>query len=205
MDTIELHVEARDGTGKGVCRRLRAEGRIPAVIYGHGLAPKPIALRLDAFIDAMQGEMGRNTQFVLRGDGDVEGRLVIPREVQRTAISREVIHVDLLQVEEGRELVVTVPVTLVGTPKGVKAGGVLRQLRRDVEVSCLASRIPATIEVDVTALEVGQALSITGMTLEEGVRAHYRHEFAICRVLVPRGADAEEGEEEGSTEAESVS
>jgi len=203
METVELQVEARSATGKGACRRLRAQGRLPAVVYGHSLSAQPISCDREGFITAMQGEMSRNTCFRLAGPGDLDGRLVLAREVQRTAVMREIVHVDLYVVEPDREVLVQVPVRPLGTPVGVKTGGQLRQLRRDIEVLCLPASIPAFIGVDVSALEVGDSLSITDIEPEGDVRTHYRHEYAICRVLVPRGLeDEEEEEEEGEEEME---
>ena len=197
METVELQVEARAGRGKGAGRKLRAAGRIPAVLYGRGKSGESLSCTADDFVEAMGGPLGRNTRFRLVGGGEgLEGRLAIAREIQKRPVGRDVLHVDFYELDPEATVVVRVPVLLVGAPEGVQEGGILRQLRRDVDVRCTPGNIPESLELDVTGLKLGQALSVSDVDAGEGVEIFYRHDFALCGVMTPRGLEEEEAEAE---------
>ncbi len=154
----------------------------------------------DVFVHGMNSPMGRNTRFKLVGGGEADGRVVLAKEVQKAPVSREVVHVDLYEIKEGARVVVRVPVRLFGTSVGEKEGGIVRQLRQDVDIECNADSIPEFVELSVDGLELGQSKSVSDLELEDGLEAVFKHDFAIARILVPRGiedevAEGEEGEE----------
>lgn len=210
MDTVELQVEARAGHGTGPARALRRDGRIPAVVYAGGRPAESVSLSVEAFVAAMNGPMGRNTRFLLAGAEGLAGQLALVKDIQKTPVSRDVLHVDLLAVEPTQKVVVRVPVRLTGHAAGVEEGGIVRQLRRDVDVRCGAGLIPEYVELSVDGLQLGESLSVSDLEFSEGLEAVYRHDFAIVRMLIPRGLeeaveetdeDGEEGEGGAETEA----
>lgn len=206
METVELEVEARAGRGKGASRKLRQDGKIPAVVYAGGRDGLSVSFAHDTFVKAMRSAAGRNARFRLKGGGEADGRVVIAREIQKSAVGRKLLHVDLYELDPATPIVVSVPVVLVGTAPGTKAGGVLRQLRRRIDVRCLPEAIPAALELSVDHLELGEGIDVSQVVAGEGVEVSYRHKFAICRILIPRGladeaaaavAEAKAGGEEG--------
>ncbi len=199
MDTVELQVEARAGQGTGPARALRRDGRIPAVIYAGGRPAESVSLSTEAFVAAMNGPMGRNTRFILAGAEGVAGKFALVKDIQKTPVSRDVLHVDLLTVEPAQKVVVRVPVRLTGQAAGVDEGGIVRQLRRDIDVRCDAAQIPEYVVLSVEGLALGESLSVSDLELSEGLEAVYRHDFAIARMLIPRGLEevVEETDEDG--------
>ena len=220
MDVVELNVEARDGRGKGPARQLRRAGRVPAVVYQRGAEGISISFPAETFIAAMNSPLGRNTRLKLVGGSDAAGKVVLTKEIQKSPLSRDLVHIDLYEVTETEKVVVRVPVKLLGEAPGVKEGGVIRQLRRDVDILCFAHLIPEAVTLDVSELELGHALSVTDIVVGDGAEVVFKHEFAVARVLIPRGveeavveggegeegeavaAEGAEGEGEGEAKAE---
>jgi large subunit ribosomal protein L25 len=174
---------------------------VPAVIYQKHANGISISLEIEPFVAAMNGPFGRNTVFKLAGAGEAEGKTVLTKEVQKTPMTRDLVHVDLYEVSKYEKVVVRVPVRLEGEPPGVKEGGVIRQLRRDVDIRCDYDVIPEFVTLDVSMLSLGQARSVTDIEVGDGSEVVFKHEFAVARVLIPRGVeedvveDGEEGEE----------
>jgi large subunit ribosomal protein L25 len=194
----KLQAEKREGTGKGVARKLRASGRVPAVVYGQG--GEALAVTLDAH-DArylFERISIENTLVEIAVDGERIETLV--REVQVHPSRAELLHVDFYRVQKGVKLDVEIPVHLTGTPVGVKShGGVVQQVIHELPVLTIPSLIPDSFEVDVSALDVGDSLHVSDIVLPEGVEVQIELDRTVCSVIVPRGlaADEEEEEEEG--------
>ena len=178
---------------------MRRDGRIPAVVYTGGRPAESVSLSGEAFVKAMNGPMGRNTRFLLAGPDGLAGKLALVKDIQKTPVSRDVLHVDLLEVQPAQKVVVRVPVRLVGKAAGTEEGGIVRQLRRDVDVRCDAVLIPEFVELSVEGLELGESLSVSDLEFSEGLEAVFRHDFAIVRMLIPRGLEeaVEETDEDG--------
>lgn len=192
-----LKAEIREERGKGPARRLRAAGRIPAVVYGQGEETRALsvdALELDRLFSRISVE---NTLINLEIDGT--STRVLVREVQAHPFKPRIDHVDFYEVRAGEKLNVEVPVQLVGTPEGVKSGGVLEQVLHVLPVVCIPSAIPESIEIDVSALEVGESIHVGDVTLPEGVEADIDPTRTVCNVGAPTvealetGAEAPEG------------
>lgn len=163
MEIASMDVMMRGDTGKGAARKLRQAGKLPGVLYGEGEAPRAILL------DATQFELLRRTGAHLRlldiraDDGQAAFKALV-REMQVHPVSRAVLHVDLQRVSMTKRVRVTVPIVLVGKPEGVKTqGGILEHHLRDVEVECLPSDIPEEIRLDVSTMQVGQAIHISDL------------------------------------------
>jgi large subunit ribosomal protein L25 len=180
-----LTARVRDGAGKGTARRLRAQGLVPAVVYGRHLeTPVHIAVDPIEVKKAIATPHRLNTLLSLKLDGQPE-RLVLLKDYQQDPLSREVLHADFIDVRENEQIKVNVPLVLSGRPVGVTEGGILSQSRRDLEVYALPAAIPEKIEADVSHLKIAQSLHINEVKLPEGVRVKSHVNFTIAVVSVP--------------------
>ena len=158
----------RSDVGKGVARKLRQAGSIPAVYYGRGEDPIPLTVGLKDLEDVIERAEGSNVIVDLKVDGDGAGdRKALIREIQRDPVGGTILHLDLQHISLTETITVEIPVVLVGTPTGVKdGGGILEHLLRDVEVECLPTDIPSRIEIDVSALNIGDSLHVSDLKAE---------------------------------------
>jgi len=166
MAVIQLKGSRRDGTGKGAARKARAAGQIPAVLYGHGETPQPVAVEFREFEVALRNHKGSNAIVNLNVAGTEVTALV--RDVQYDPLSRAIIHLDFQHISLTEHIEVDVPVHFVGTPVGVKdGGGILEHIMRTVEVRCLPTAIPPAIDLDVSKLEVGESLHVRDIQAQD--------------------------------------
>jgi large subunit ribosomal protein L25 len=180
-----LAARVRDGAGKGSARRLRAEGLVPAVVYGRHLeTPVHIAVDPIEVKKAIATPHRLNTLLTLKLDGQPE-RLVLLKDYQQDPLSREMLHADFIDVRENEQIKVNVPLLLVGKPVGVTEGGILSQSRRELEVYAMPSAIPEKIEADVSHLKIAQSLHINDVKMPEGVRVKTQVNYTIAVVSVP--------------------
>jgi len=180
-----LPAKPRDGAGKGPSRRLRAQGLIPAVVYGrHSKTPRHIAVDPLAIKHAVATPAKLNTLIQIKLDGAAE-TLVLLKDVQIDPVSRDMLHADFMEVRENEKVKVKVPLHLVGKPAGVLEGGILSQLRRELEVWTLPTAIPDQIEVDVSHLKMAQALHINDVKLPPGIEVKTHENFTVAVVSVP--------------------
>lgn len=179
-----LTATRRDGRGKGAARTLRREGRIPAVMYGHGDTTDTLsldALELERLLATISVE---NTLIEVQIEGGESTRALI-REVQWHAYRPIVLHVDFLKVHAGEALKLDIPIRLSGTPVGVRdQGGVLQQVLHTLHVECLPRHIPEVIEVDVSELGIGESVSVRDVRVPN-VTITNDGDLAICSVTPP--------------------
>ncbi len=191
-----LNATARTGSGKGGARKLRATGKVPAVVYGHGDKNVPLALdrhELELLLHAISVE---NTVISLVTDGGA-GKDVLIRDVQMHPYRPEVLHVDFIQLHAGEVIRMKIPVRLSGNPAGVRdEGAVLDQVIYDIEVECLPGNIPEAFEVDVAGLNVGESVRVHDVSLPN-VRVLADGELPIASVVAPSGGP--EGDAETPT------
>lgn len=165
MAVIPLKGSRRDKLGKGGARKARAAGQIPAVIYGHGEQPAAVSVERVEFETAMRQHKGGNPIVSLAIEGKEHTALL--RAAQRDPLSHQIIHVDFQHISLTETVDVKVNVHLVGVPTGVKdGGGILETILREIEVRCLPTAIPSAIDVDVTALAVGQSIHVGDIKVE---------------------------------------
>jgi large subunit ribosomal protein L25 len=179
-----LSAETRTSTGKGVNRRLRVAGRIPGVVYGKGRESQPVALdplALETLLE--ESGAGLNTLIDLSVGGKTSTVLV--KELQRHPVRGSFVHVDFFQVDLTQKVTVSVPIHFVGKARGVEFGGILDHPLRELEVECLPRAIPEHIEVDVSALEVGQAIHVSDLRLPEGVEVKTDASLPVASVVLP--------------------
>lgn len=196
MANSVLNVETRVRMGKGGSRKVRRDGLVPAVVYGKGI--EALNLRLDpkALQQAVATEAGWNTLITLKGDGPFDGKVVILKDMQIDAIRREPQHVDFLAIDLKKTLAVMVPVQPVGKSQGEIEGGTLQLVRHELEVYCLPTSIPTSIEIDVTELTVGDSVHIDEVTLPEGVESQHDVNFTVLTVVGRMAEEVEQVEED---------
>lgn len=197
-DAVKIQAEARDpaknkGTGTRVARRLRAQGRIPAIIYGHKQANVPVSVPREA-----AWEMIKKSVHVAEISVGGSMETVLVRDVQWDHLGKEIIHLDFARVSADETIETEVRIEFRGTAPGVSEGGTLEILAHEIRVTCRAGAIPDVIRVDVGGLHIDQALHLKDVALPEGVKAEADPETLIAHV-VSRAAAAEGPAEAGST------
>jgi large subunit ribosomal protein L25 len=179
-----LNATPRTGSGKGVARKLRASGKVPAVMYGHGDRTIPLSVdahELDILLHSISVD---NTVIGLKTDDGAETKVLI-RDVQMHPFKPHALHVDFIQLHAGERIHLRIPVRLVGTPEGVHAhGGVMDQVIYDLDVECLPDQIPEAAEVDVSGLQIGDSARVGDLELK-GVRILTDSDLPIVSVLPP--------------------
>jgi large subunit ribosomal protein L25 len=162
MAEVKLKAESREVVGKGAARKIRAAGKVPAVLYGPALEPLRLAVDAKELWHALHTDAGTNVLINLAVDG--ETYLTMPREVQRDIVRGTLLHVDFLRIRRDVAIHVEVPIHLVGESAGVKEGGVIEHHLWELRVECLPSDVPESIEADVTRLGIGDSLHVSDLT-----------------------------------------
>ncbi|MGE5235463.1 MAG: 50S ribosomal protein L25 [Acidobacteriota bacterium] len=170
MEELVIEVERRSSAGKGVSKKLRQQGLIPAVVYGGGKETVPVIVNRHAVTELLRQERGRNTIFLLKMKGTKQERHAMLRDAQIDPLTRQFIHLDFIRVMKGQLLKIEVPIVLEGESEGVKVGGFLDWLGRSLHVECQAETIPQALRVDVSSLEVGHHVAASDVQLPEGVK-----------------------------------
>jgi large subunit ribosomal protein L25 len=186
MSETALVVESRANTGKSAVRKLRAAGRIPAVLYGQG--KESIALTLDPrALERVLRAGGANTLLDLTVEGrtDLGSPVALVQELQRHPIRTTILHADLYQVDLTKTVEVEVPVHLIGKAKGLDFGGILEHSLREIALECLPRSIPASIEVDVSNMEVGDVIHVRDLALPPGVSLVSDPDLGVVHVALP--------------------
>jgi large subunit ribosomal protein L25 len=193
-----LLAEARGAAGKGASRALRRAGRVPAVIYGERQPQQMVSLEARALRRELHNPRLHSTLYIVQIGG--ANLRVLPREIQLDPVTDEPIHVDLVRVSSGTTVHVEVPVVFLNeeTSPGLKRGGVLNIVRREVELVCPADAIPEQITLDLAGVDIGDSLHISQAALPAGVRPTITdRDFTIATIAAPSGGagEAEDGEE----------
>jgi large subunit ribosomal protein L25 len=199
-----LKASLREGAGKGVARKLRAVGQVPAVLYGHGEKPRPLAVNAHD-LGLLMGSINVENTLV-RLDIEGEGlQDVLVRDVQMHAYKPEVLHVDFFHVHAGETVHVKIPVRLIGTPVGVHTdGGILDHVLYDLEVECLPGNMPDAVEIDVSNLGLGESVRVGEVPPREGVKFLQDPELPIASVVGSARAESEAAADEAPPEPEVV-
>jgi len=190
MNRYSIEVEKRDETGKGVARKLRRNGLIPGVVYGHNREPQ--ALTVDP--DDLKGKINSNAIIDLNIDGEEE--TVMIKDFQKDVIKEAIIHVDFQQISMDETISITVPIKLVGDAPGVREGGVLQQLMRDVDIEVLPTNIPDEIELNIDDLTLSDSLEVGDLDIPEDVNVLNSPDDVIVTIVAPSEEIEEEEEEE---------
>jgi large subunit ribosomal protein L25 len=184
-----IHAEPRAETGKGPARRLRASGRVPATLYGHGVEPTSIHVSALDLLHVFHQTGGTSTLVDLKVDG--REHLTIAREIQRDLIHNRFIHVDFLAVARDEKITVDIELHEVGESVGVHAGGVIEHHLREVEVQCLPADVPERIEFDISHLRIGDSVRVGDITPPSGVEVLTDPDTMVLAVVEPAVMDTE--------------
>jgi large subunit ribosomal protein L25 len=196
-ESIILEVETRDEGGKNACRRMRAKGRVPGIVYGLDRPPFRVAVDPRKIENLLKLGSGKNTVFTLSLAGQQTKRDAMIRELQRDPVTELPLHVDFIRIDTTKAVHVRVPIRLQGLASGVKnEGGIMDFVHREVEVECLPGAIPEHLEVDVSPLHINQHVAFKDLAAAEGVTVLGDPEEIIAVVVAPKVEEAPVTEEE---------
>jgi large subunit ribosomal protein L25 len=187
MQRFDVEVQFRERGGKGVARQIRRAGRIPAVLYGEGKST-PLEVDPTVLLKVLHSESGENALMnlkILGGKGKESTATAILRDFQRDPVSGEILHADLFEVSMNKVLRVQIPLVEVGSAPGVKEGGVLQHNLREIEIECLPLLIPDHIEVDISALAIGDSVHVRDLRVAEGIKILEDEDQSVISVAAP--------------------
>lgn len=187
MATVSLGATLRNTTGKGHARKIRAEGKLPAVVYRGGDAAVPVTIDPEALELAFKKTQDRNTLVQIQIEGG-DSRTCLVREAIRHPVSRRLEHVDFYEVLPEQVVTVEVPVRPVGTAKGTKLGGKLRVIRRSLVLQCKPADIPSAVDIDVSEMVVNDFVKASQIVPPTGCTLSYTADFNVLTVVGKRGA-----------------
>jgi large subunit ribosomal protein L25 len=201
---VKLKAEKREGSGKGPARRLRAGGKVPAVLYGPELETVELAVDAQDLWHALHTDAGINVLIDLQIDGDEH--LTMPREVQRDILKGSLLHVDFLRIRKDVAIQVNVPIHLTGESVGVKEGGVVEHHLWELNIECLPTKVPESIEADISELAIGDSLQVEALRVPGNVTILTPSDETVVSVVPPPVLEIPEPEvpEEELVEGEEV-
>ena len=214
MKEINLEIISRDKTGKSNCKQLRNMGKVPAVIYGDKKEPAYIAVDYPKIVKELSKTSFFSTVFSLKLNK--KAIKVLPREIQTDPLNDKPVHIDFLRVNDESKINISVPIIFINEDKspGLKGGGVLNTVRREVDLICKINNIPEKLEADLSNLEVGAVIHMSDIKLQEDVIPQISdRDFTIATIAAPTvmpveedkpEIEGEEGEGEGEEGEESV-
>ncbi|MFH2013315.1 MAG: 50S ribosomal protein L25/general stress protein Ctc [Pseudomonadota bacterium] len=203
MKQVSLNAELRSACGKSAVRKLRREGLMPAILYGHKKESVPLTISSLLFNKIITDEAIESTliELIINAGKKEDKRTVVLKDIQVGPLKRNYLHVDFYEVDMSEKIVVPISIHLIGKAKGVvDAGGILQQVTREIEVKCLPSKIPGHIEIDVSNLDIGDSIHLDSISLEEGVEISEDLSLVIVTVSAPAVMKEEEVVEEGEVE-----
>src|ERR671919_349801 len=183
MAEVKLTAESRDAVGKGAARKIRAAGKVPAVLYGPAVEPMRLAVDALQLWHALHTDAGTNVLINLAVDGDTF--LTMPREVQRDIVRGTLLHVDFLRIRRGVAIQVDVPIHLVGESVGVKEGGVVEHHLWELRIECLPTQVPESLEADISRLAINDALHVSDLRIPQHLTVLTPAEETIVSVVPP--------------------
>jgi large subunit ribosomal protein L25 len=202
--TATIEATIRTETGKGVARKLRAAGKVPAVLYGHGEEALPLTIDPKKLSYELAHAEGYHSILTLKiaGDKPQEYKVLI-QDYNAQPVSDILLHVDFMALQDDKPLLRTVPLVLEGRPIGVKQGGRLSIYRREIKIKCLPENFQPAIKIDISDMKTDDTMRVQDITLPEGVEAIAKDNYAIAFVKPAKVevAGAEEGEEAAAPEA----
>jgi large subunit ribosomal protein L25 len=169
MMNIVVKTEKRQGLGTNASRRLRAQGFVPAVLYGESMESTPLVLNKKDIVQIMRLETGENTIFKVAVDAEAYDAMI--KDMQVDPATDELLHVDLIRISMDKPIRVAVPVLHRGEPVGVKTeGGFVDFVTREIEIECLPRDIPESLEIDIAELHINQSFKVQAMAIPAGVK-----------------------------------
>ena len=197
MATHTLDIMGRDKTGKEIAKKIRRDGYIPAVLYGHK-GTKALSVKAFDFISLFE-EIGEHSIITLNIDGKEKAEVIV-RDFQLHPVNKNIMHVDFFEIEKGKMLKTEIPIKILGESVGVKKGGILEVFAREFEIECLPKDIPDFIPVDIDDLDVGDSLHISDLVVDEKISLLANPEQVVITIGTPSVIKAPEEEVEEELE-----
>jgi large subunit ribosomal protein L25 len=198
-ETVVLETQRREGRGSHRAARLRRQGRVPAVVYGHQEATESVSVSAEDLLTAIRHKA---PVVDLRSDKGLQKALI--RELQWDHLGKEVLHADFYRVSADERITVSVPIELRGIAPGVTGGGLLDQPLHTLEVECLAIAVPESIRVNINELQIDQAIHVRELHLPEGVKALDDPDAVVVHVTAPKAEAEAAAEAAASAEPEVI-
>lgn len=199
---FSIDAEKRAQFGKNASRRIRRDGKIPAILYGAGTDAMALALEKADVFRILKSDSGENTLFTVKVG--TENMTAMIKDLQMDPVKDEILHADLIHIAMDKEIKVSIPVDIIGEAVGVKTeGGFVDLMIRELEVECLPNIIPESIEIDISALHMHQSLKVEDVILPEGVKMISEPEAVIVVIAAPT-KEEEKPEEEVEEELEAA-
>lgn len=195
--TLSLQARRRVGTGKGAGRRIRANGLIPAVLYGNKAEPVNLAVEPADIKRLLESPKGRNATFTLEVNGGETVAVAMIKDWQKDPVRRTLVHCDLIRLDPTVSRKYRVPIKLVGVSPAEKAGAKVRFITRHIKVTCLPGDIPEGIEADISVVGLGGIVRLADIVPPSGVELHYHDNAPVFSASTSIKGDLEEGEAEG--------
>ena len=201
----DLEAIERTGTGKGAARQARRDGMVPGVAYGGGIDPLPIQIPRNELLKRLKAGRFMSTLFNLKVEGHEDVR-VICRDVQRHVVKDLPTHLDLMRLRRTSQINLFIPIEFVNEDiaPGIKQGGVLTIVRPEIELIVTAGDIPEKIEIDLSALNIGDVVTISSVNLPEGAKPTIDRDFVIANISAPRGLAASSDDDEAAPEEDAT-
>ena len=186
MEKPVLNAEVRERTGKEMAKKLRARGLIPAIFYGPRSETLGLVLDPKDLSKTLQTEAGGNViiDLTIRKGEEIFKKVVMLKELQVHPLQRRTLHADFYEVSMDEMITVEIPVHLLGKSEGVKVGGILEQVLRTIQIQCLPGDIPRSIDVDVSALKIGDSIHVKDLIVEK-VKILSDLHFTVATVVPP--------------------
>ncbi|MDX9964408.1 50S ribosomal protein L25 [Desulfobacter postgatei] len=197
MELIELSVAKRESTGKGAAKKLRADNAIPGIVYGAKIEPVKVSIDVNTFDKVIREHGTTGLFFDLKVEGEGEtGRMVMLKEIQMDPFGLRYQHIDFHEIDMDATVSIVVPVEVQGISAGVKEGGMVQIIRRDLEVICKPKDTPESIKLDISELEIGDSIHVADIDLGAEIEIPFDTNFTVVTIVPPEsGSDDEEGEE----------
>jgi large subunit ribosomal protein L25 len=203
LELLDLKAEIRETRGKSAARHLRDNDAVPAILYGSKTEPVSISIATPDLITMVRKNGSSGLFIKLAIAGDVKPvRTVMLKELQTDTYGLNYLHVDFQEVDLDEKITITVPVEATGESVGVKGGGLLQVIRRELDIVCRPGDMPETIVIDTTDLDMGDSVHVSEIVLGEDIEIPHEVDFTVLTVVHPGGgaSDDEEGLEEEAVE-----
>lgn len=205
MELIELTAKSREKSGKGAARKLRRDSRIPAMVYGPKSDPVKLSIAVTDFDKIIRENGSTGLFFNLKiQDESSQEKIAMLKDVQMDAFGLNYLHVDLHEIDMDTKVTVSVPVEAIGVSHGVKEGGLLQIIRRELDIICKPSDTPDSVQIDITELAVGDSVHVEDIDLGKAIDIPHEVNFTVITIVPPTvdEPDEEEGEDFEALETE---
>jgi len=204
LELIELNAKTREGKGKGAARKLRAANAIPAIVYGAKVDPVKLSVDIPTFDKIIRDNGSSGLFFDLAIEGG-EKKMVMLKEIQMDPFGLKYLHVDFHEIDMDHKVSVSVPVETEGVAAGVKEGGMLQIIRRELDVLCKPKDTPESVTIDISSLEIGDSIHVADIDMGDAIEIPHDVNFTVVTIVPPDsasdGVEEEDDDEIGEAAA----